>query len=389
MKNILTIFKKEWDRVIKDKRLVFSVILLPGLMIFLIYSFMGNAISNFTEEEVQDVAIVAPVDDFVAIYSNLETSETSKVTFIDASEVQDYKDLIDAREWELLIVFPADFENEIGDSLPAVELYFNPNEMQSQSAFSRYNGYLEAYRTELITDLFGDTSVFQTALASTPIDENEAIGEMMSMLLPMLVVMFLFAGAMSIGPESIAGEKERGTIATLLITPVKRSEIAMGKVLSLGILSLISAVSSFIGIISSLPSMLQMGDMDINIYGFKEYMMILVLLFSTVFVIVGVISVISAYAKSLKEANTLITPIYILTILVGVSSMFGGGANSQYFMYMIPLYNTVQSMTAILMFDANAAIYILITVISNLIYVTGLVFLLNKMFKSERMMFSK
>jgi sodium transport system permease protein len=117
--------------------------------------------------------------------------------------------------------------------------------------------------------------------------------------------------------------------------------------------------------------------------------MILVLLFSTVFVIVGVISVISAYAKSLKEANTLITPIYILTILVGVSSMFGAGANSQLYMYLIPLYNTVQSLTAILMFDPNTGIYIIITVISNLLYVTGLVFLLNKMFRSERMMFSK
>ena len=389
MKNILTIFKKEWDRVIKDRRLVFSVILLPGLMIFLIYSFMGNAISSFTEEEVQDVAIVAPVDDYISIYSNFETAETSNVSFIEASQIEEFKTRIDERDWELLIIFPENFETEVGTSIPNVEIYYNPNEMQSQSAFSRYNGYLEAYRTILINDKFGDTSMFQTALTSTPVDENEAIGEMMSMLLPMLVVMFLFAGAMSIGPESIAGEKERGTIATLLITPVKRSEIAMGKVLSLGILSLISAVSSFIGIISSLPNMLQMGDIDINIYGIKDYLMILVLLFSTVFVIVGVISVISAYAKSLKEANTLITPIYILTILVGVSSMFGAGATDQYFMYLIPLYNTVQSLTAILMFDPNTGIYILITIISNLLYVTGLIFLLNKMFRSERMMFSK
>ena len=63
MKNILTIFKKEWDRVIKDRRLVFSVILLPGLMIFLIYTFMGTALSNFTETDSAKVAIVSPTDE--------------------------------------------------------------------------------------------------------------------------------------------------------------------------------------------------------------------------------------------------------------------------------------------------------------------------------------
>ncbi|MFQ7035420.1 MAG: ABC transporter permease subunit [Candidatus Borkfalkia sp.] len=52
---------------------------------------------------------------------------------------------------------------------------------------------------------------------------------------------------MGIAPESIAGEKERGTIATLLVTPIKRSELVVGKVLSLSALSSLSAISSFIG----------------------------------------------------------------------------------------------------------------------------------------------
>ncbi len=389
MRNVWTIFKKEWDRVIKDKRLVFSVMLLPGLMIFLIYSFMGTALNNFAQEETAKVAIIHPVGDFTAIYTSVETAQTSQVITILASEIEQYKNLIDEREWDLLIIFPDDFESILATTIPEIELYYNPNESQSSLALNRFNTYLDVYKNALIAEKFGDTTVFDVAANSTPINTNEAIGEMMSMLLPMLVVMFLFAGAMSIGPESIAGEKERGTMATLLITPVKRSEIAFGKILSLGVLSLISAVSSFIGIISSLPKMLQLGEVDINIYHFKDYAMILVVLFSTVFVIVGVISVISAYAKSLKEANTLITPIYILTILVGVSSMFGEGANSQFYWYLIPLYNTVQSLTAVLMFDQNTVLYILITVTSNIIYTLGLVFLLNRMFKSERIMFAK
>jgi len=389
MKNIWTIFKKEWDRVTKDKRLVFSVFLLPGLMIFFIYSFMGSALANFTTEDAARVAIVNPVAEFSTIYSEFEDDDKLNAITIDVSDIEKYLDLIDATEWDLLIIFPPNFESQIGVNVPNIQTYYNPNEMQSSSVASRFAGYLELYRADLIEDLFGDTSVFLITANNTPVNENEAIGEMMSMLLPMLVVMFLFAGAMSIGPESIAGEKERGTMATLLITPVKRSQIALGKILSLGVLSLISAVSSFIGIISSLPKMLQMGDVDINIYGFQDYATILILLFSTVFVIVGVIAVISAYAKNLKEANTLITPIYLLTIIIGVSSMFGEGAAFEFYLYLIPLYNTVQCLTAILMFDPNTILFVFITIVANFIYVVGLVLLLNKMFKSERMMFAK
>ncbi|MDZ4197630.1 MAG: hypothetical protein U1C51_10345, partial [Candidatus Izemoplasmatales bacterium] len=183
--------------------------------------------------------------------------------------------------------------------------------------------------------------------------------------------------------------KERGTIATLLITPVKRSHIAIGKIMSLSVLSLLSALSSFIGIISSLPHLLGGQNINMSIYGIIDYLQILFLLFSTVFVIVGIISVISAYAKNLKEAGTLITPIYILTILVGVSSMFGGGANQSHIMYLIPLYNTVQSLTAILTFDVLAWQFILVTVLANTLYLIAFIFTLNLMFQSEKIMFAK
>jgi sodium transport system permease protein len=113
------------------------------------------------------------------------------------------------------------------------------------------------------------------------------------------------------------------------------------------------------------------------------------LLFSTVFVIVGIIAIISAYAKNLKEAGTLIMPVYILTILTGVTSMFNSGANQDLILYLVPMYNTVQSLTAILLFDPIAWSAIGITVLSNLVFVAMFIAILNKMFQSEKIMFSK
>ncbi|MDD3842005.1 MAG: ABC transporter permease [Candidatus Izemoplasmatales bacterium] len=390
MKSIWTIFKKEWDRVIKDKRLLFSVMILPGLMIFLIYTFMGTAMSSLNADKPGNIAIVNPTSAFADIYTPDEGEIIDNVITIDSTEIDTYKDLVDAGEWDLIIDFPEDLETGLVDGYQeTLEIYLNGNETQSQIIYQTYRGYLDEYSEALSYQLYNDTTVLVFVIDSMTVDNNKIIGALMASLLPMLVVMFLFSGAMSIGPESIAGEKERGTMATLLVTPVKRSQIAMGKVASLGVLSLLSAISSFIGIILSFPKLFG-EDIDFtSIYGFGEYAMILGLLFSTVFVIVGVISVVSAYAKNLKEAGTLITPIYLLTIVIGISSMFGEGANTSWWLYLLPIYNTVQTLIAILTFDSNITLYMMITIFSNLVFTALLILLLNRMFNSEKIMFSK
>jgi sodium transport system permease protein len=194
---------------------------------------------------------------------------------------------------------------------------------------------------------------------------------------------------MSIGPESIAGEKERNTISTLLITPIKRSELAIGKIMSLSVLSLISAVSSFIGIILSLPKLLNIDSGSLSVFGLDQYLLILVVLFSTIFVIVGIVSIISAYARTLKEASTYIAPIYILTVIVSVSTMFSTGSTTELWMYLIPIYNAVQSLIGIMTFTDGIGLFVLITAISNTVYLFIFIYVLNRMFQSEQIMFKK
>ncbi len=390
MRNIGRIFKKEWDRVIKDKRLMFMVILLPGLMIFLLYTFIGSAISSVYTELDERVAMINAPSTFVEVINTMAGDEEWEYTSIAAGAETEYKTMIDDAKWELLIKFPDDFETGVtNQEKPEIEIYYNPNEIDSDQVYAKYYQYLTVYEQQLAYVVYGDTTAFQVETDSIPLDETKATGMMVSMLLPMLVLMFLFSGAMSIGPEAIAGEKERGTIATLLITPVKRSEIAMGKVLGLGVLSLISAASSFLGIILSLPKMFGGEDIDLSIYNVWDYLLILFVLFSTVFVIVGIISIVSAFAKNLKEAGTLILPFYFVTIIIGISSMFGQEAATNPFVYLIPLYNSVQTMIAVLTFNPLSWLYTLITFIANIAYLVLFVFILNKMFKSEKIMFAK
>ena len=105
--------------------------------------------------------------------------------------------------------------------------------------------------------------------------DKDITGKIFSMLFPMLLMTFIFSACTSLAPESISGEKERGTLTTLLVTPVRRSEIAIGKILALSILALLSGLSSFTGTALSLPKLMAMsGDdvgVNVNVYHVQDY----------------------------------------------------------------------------------------------------------------------
>ena len=293
-----------------DRRLIFTSILLPGLAIYIMYSFMGNVI-NDEQDDIGEHKMIVYTENLPSEFSDILISEELNVEFNDynSSNHEELLNSILIGDVDLLLRFPTNFEADLDNGiLSDVLTYYNPGEKYSEAAYYNFMSLLNSYRQDIAYERYGEEFyVFTTDLNNDEhiiIDEDKAIGQGFAMLLPMLIIMFLFSGAMSIGPDSIAGEKERGTIATLLVTPVKRSEIAIGKVMSLSIISLFSATSSFIGIMLSLPKLLQMEEtgMSINIYGISDYAMLFTVLLATVLVIVGIISIISAYAKTIKEA---------------------------------------------------------------------------------------
>ena len=193
---------------------------------------------------------------------------------------------------------------------------------------------------------------------------------------------------MSVAPESIAGEKDRGTIATLLVTPLKRTHLAIGKIISLAIISLVGGISSFIGTILSLPNLMSaQGDLEL-FYTPIDYVYLLFIIISILFLFVGLYSVVSAFAKSVKEASAYSTPIMIIVIIIGVLSMASSLPTNNIGIYFIPIYNSVVAMYTILSLEANI-IGIVISIVSNLVYAVLIAVLLGKMFNSEKIMFNK
>lgn len=393
MKNnaIFTIFKKELARFFKDKRTLVAL-LMPGILIYIIYSLMGGFMGNAfmpDEDYVPTVRTVGMPESLRPAFVDSEYFDVTEFSTLDNDELQMQKDLVSNAEIDLLIIFPDDFDEKIlGDrsgKVPNVEIFYNSSEANSSTAYQMAYSILDAFESQLANILDVNASADTTYdLAS----EESITGMIFSMMMPMLLIMLLFSGCMAVAPESIAGEKERGTIATLLITPTKRSHIAIGKILALSVMALISGASSTLGTLLSLPKL--MGgtvELDGAAYGIADYAMLAVVILSTVLVFITLIAIVSAYAKTVKEAGTYLTPLMILSMLVGLSGMAEGAATNPA-LYLIPIFNSVQSMISIFSFDLNI-VNVIITVCAN-IAVTALgVFILTRMFNSEKIMFNK
>ena len=177
-------------------------------------------------------------------------------------------------------------------------------------------------------------------------------------------------------------------MATMLITPIKRWELALGKILSLSFFALLSGISSFLGVLLSLPKLmagLSGGDMA-AFYSAGDYFMIFGLIISAVLVIISAFSVMSAFAKSVKEAGALITPLMILIIVLGVVSMVLPSVSVG--LYAIPLLGCELAMSAIFTFSITPLAFVL-AIVSNLVLAVALVVALSFMFRNEKIMFNK
>lgn len=387
--NIGAIIRKEFNRFFTDRRLVMTAIILPGLMIYLLYSFMGSAMSDMYSVE-DDFAPTVYAVNAPASIAALAQEAGMTLTDVSPQDAEGVRAQIADKQAELLAVFPADFDAQVAayapgaGEAPNIELYYNSTDADSSQAHTMFTALLDGYESALVNKF--DVNRGITADLAT---ERDTAGQIFSSLLPLLMMVFLFSGCMAVAPESIAGEKERGSIATLLVTPLGRGELAMGKVISLGCISLLSGASSFLGTMLSLPKLMGAGDVALEAaaYGAGDYAALFAVIASTVLLLTGMIAVLSAFAKTVKEASMLVMPLMIVSMLVGVTSMFGD-VHAQLGWYCIPLYNSVQCMSGVLAFSASAAA-VGITVAVNLALAACMTLILRRLFNSESVMFSR
>lgn len=389
--NVTTIVRKELARFFGDKRMVFSV-LMPGILIYIIYSFMGDGMmQSFMADEgyVAKAYVQNMPEEFEDALQEL-SAEWTKIDG-DTDKLQLLQE-IQEKEADVLVVFPENFTAQvdeydaaIGKIAPNVEIYYNSADNESADFRSILVSFLNDYESSMANKFDINAGDVQYDCATN----EDVMAQIFASLLPMLLMTFLYSGCVSVAPESIAGEKERGTIATLLVTPMKRSSLALGKIISLSVMALLSGVSSFLGTMLSLPKLMgeSVEGLSAAVYSAADYGLLLGVILSTVLVLVSLIAVLSALAKNVKEASTLVSPLMIVVMFISLLPMFTAEGSKAIGQFFIPIYNSVQSMHGIFSFRYDV-MQIVVTMLVNVLLAGVMTFVLTKLFDSEKVMFS-
>ena len=403
MNGMNQIFKKEMARVFKDKKMVFSVFLLPVLIMVLIMSIVNGMVDNMMKDIEKHNPIVYVQNEPQSFQEFLKMGKFK----YEIKEIQGEKDRSKAEkeilegEADLIIEFPENLDEQLaaykeGDKIPQIKTYYNPSEDFSSAAYEEISvGVLENYRQTLLSMRVGNLEnimVFTVNSDNVDMviqDDEKAGGKVLGMMLPYFITILLFAGALGIGGDMIAGEKERGTMASLLVSPVKRSSIALGKVTALmaisGLSSLVYVAVMAICAPMMMDSMMGGGGNGLDLHLNPQQLLLMgVLLIAIAFFYSSIIALLSVFAKSTKEANSYVMPVYMVVIIVGLLTMFQSGT-PETLKYWIPIYNNALVLQGILTQEISTGAY-LITMVENLLlgalFTGGIV----QAFKSEKIM---
>lgn len=398
------IIKKELSRVFTDKKMVISLFILPGVLIMVMYSIMGGLISNLEkdiEAHIPTVYIQNAPEDLDSIFDHV--NYVGDIKYLSSSDSTDYiTDGILKGDIDLLVVFDEGFREaiqsykEIGDPIPEVKTFYNPSEDYSNAAKGNFTSMvLYTYQQSLLAGRLGNIEQLQVFYidrdpeAGIIMDESKASGKFLAMLLPFLINIMLFQGAMGLGMDSITGEKERGTLSSMLLSPIKRSEIVLGKLISLGILTSISAVIYTVSVVIGIQRLGggAMGAMENIKFTPIQIIQLFALLIVLVYLYVSLVALVAVYARTQKEAGTYVTPLYILVMLGSILTMFSSSGEKGIKYYAIPVYNGAIAMQNLLVGELTMAKFG-VTVGSLAIIAFLITTLVTRAFNSERVMFN-
>lgn len=402
MKSIKEIFGKEMARVFRDKKMVFSVFFLPVILMIGIMYLMSQMITGMEDDITKHQPVVYIQNEQTSFTNFLESIHADyEIHNVSDSERKVVEGKIRDGEADILIEFPEKMDESIrnykaGDEVPQIKTYYNPSEEYSNAAYKEISlEVLEAYRQSLLTERVGDLNqiaVFTVNSDNENLimqDDDKASGKALGTMLPYFITILLFAGAMGIGTDMIAGEKERGTMASLLVAPIKRSSIVLGKVFALMALSGISSVIYVGAMVAFMPlmskSMFGTAGENLNIsLTAGQIAMLAVLLIGVAFLYSTMIALTSVFAKTIKEATSYVMPLYMVVLVVGLMTMFTAG-DVKGEMYYIPIYNISLALKGILSHEVTMGQYG-VTVAMTFAVGFLLVGIIVKAFKSEKVM---
>ena len=376
MKIIVAIFKKELTDVLRDKRTLFFMIVIPVIVMPLI--FIGSIKfqeyqSKKSDEKILNIGLINKTSDSQIRDYLLDQKGVYLVEDIDLDSLElGIKN--DSLQGGLYI--HKNFINDISaNAMGKVEVYYKSSDLMSK-AKNRINNALDIYKNEVVSERLSQFNVDKDLLE--PLDiinkdistKKETIGKAVGGLIPYMLVIFIFLGAMYPAIDLGAGEKERGSLETLLSSPATKFEITVGKLMVVSLAGMVSGLISVIGIsvpfyfIGNIPD--QIKSTVIEIISPFIIVSVIILMIPIAIFFASMLLSISFYARSFKEAQSLMGPLNII-IIVPLMLTLGPGIEIDHITALIPLIN-VGLLTKEILAGSAQPIYFIETLFSLLFF---------------------
>lgn len=378
---------------LRDKRVLFGVFISPLLITPLLLVVIGYFANRKAAEDKAEVLTIAIVDGPAALREAIaRDASLSVITVQDTSQADA---LVQQRTARAAIIAPADSEQTlVANGTLALELVFDPSNEKSISAMRRIQDVIDEFNrtttNERLKRLNLDAALITpTTLAKRSVASDKSVGGLiLGALLPYLIVMTAAFGGMTSAFDLGAGEKERGTMETLLVSPATRTEIILGKTLTITTVSFASAVFTIIGLVGSfvigLSYFAQLTQGKIAISYTAVAVMTLVTLPLTLFTS-SLLMILSSFARNQKEAQSYSLPFVMVVILPAMLSLFVGDENPLG-MSLIPLLNCALAIKQSLAGSLTVGFFSL-TFLSSAIYAAIAVAVGTALFNREEILF--
>ena len=348
MNIIFSIFKKELTDVLRDRRTLFFMIAMPVIVMPLIFigSLKFQEYQNKkSEEKILNIALVnesgeTKIRDYI-----LNQKGVNLIEDIDADSIEAG---IKSDSLQGGLYIGKNFLNNIStNQMGSVEIYYKSSDLMSK-AKKRINNALDQYKNEVVAGRLLRFDIDKNLLEPLQIidkdmsTKKETIGKALGGLVPYMLVIFIFLGAMYPAIDLGAGEKERGSLETLLSSPATKFEITVGKLMVVSLTGLVSGLISVVGItapmyfIDNIPDQIKSTVLEI-ISPFMIISVIFLMIPIAIFFASMLLSI-SFYARSFKEAQSLMGPLNII-IIVPLMLTLGPGIEIDHITALIPLIN--------------------------------------------------
>lgn len=388
-RQVWTLYRKEWLGVMRDRKTMITLILTSLVLYPVLFGVIGLISKSEADKQEATVSRVVfaeqagersrAFEEFVAASGQVEVVRGGDPSAALADQ-----------KLEAIVRL----EETAGGQLQ-VNVEYDERYGASRTAMTRLQMLSEQYKgqeiAERLQELGVTTAVLEpVALTETNVAPTDKDASMFTSFLPYVLAIGLIAGSMNLGVEITAGEKERGTITTLLVSQLSRTEIALGKLLTTVTMAIISVILNLISLLLGMYLMSKTAGEDLpegmfsalNASSMLE--LLLVLLPFGCMVSAGII-LLGTYARNAKEGNVYVLPLFFLVMAFGMASG-GMDASVDLWMYAVPFMGPLLSIKQVMLNTGNVA-GLVVTVATSLVYTALLIWPAVKLYQREEVMF--